>query len=57
MNQNTTSFSSNIINIAVGETFDSRDDGVLVLDFNSNEVSLDEIFTNITVKKVSESFN
>ena len=50
-------YSPNSYKIAVGETFDSRDDGVLVLDFNSNEVSLDEIFTNITVKKVSESFN
>ncbi len=42
--------------INVGETYESNNDGLLMLTFDPNVVSLDNIFTNIVVKNVSESF-
>ena len=42
--------------IPVGGSYDSNNDGILLLTFNPDEVSIDDIITEITVYNISEKF-
>ena len=49
-------YAPNPYRIPVGGSYDSNNDGILLLTFNPDEVSIDDIITEITVYNVSEKF-